>query len=133
MIRVGIAEPHTVVANRLKQLCQDTHDMGVTGVVSRPEEFLGDTHTIRPDVMILSLSRRPDVTFAAVRELKRRYPETPLIILSLYHHDSYAFCALEAGASGYLMMEHAQEQLIETIRMFVLGGPLAPTEHFAAI
>jgi two-component system invasion response regulator UvrY len=135
MIRVVIAESHAIVRHRLEQLCRDTHDVAVVASAIGPEDLLHQVKVTRPDVAIISLSPHPALTFEVLRELKRSHPGIAAILLSLYHHDSYALCALEAGASGYLMMEHAQEQLLETIRMFVLGGPVAstPDGQFAAI
>jgi two-component system invasion response regulator UvrY len=135
MIRVVIGEPHAIVRNGLEQLCRDAHDVDVVGSAINPAETVHQAQASQPDVVVLSLSTDPGLTFEALRELKRVLPRIPAILLSLYHHDSYALCALEAGASGYLMMEHAQEQLLETIRMFVLGGPLTTTSdgQFAAI
>jgi two-component system invasion response regulator UvrY len=135
MIRLVIAEPHAIVRQRLEQLCHDTHDVTVVGSATGSAEMLHQAETTRPDVVILSLSSNPALTFEALRQLKRNHPGIRAILLSLHHHDSYALCALEAGASGYLMMEHAPEQLLETIRMLVLEGPspTTPDGQFAAI
>jgi DNA-binding NarL/FixJ family response regulator len=135
MIRVVIAEAHAIVRQRLEQLCRDTHDVTVDGVSTGPAELLQQVDTLQPDLAIMSLSLQPASVLQALRSLKGRHPHIPVILMSLYDHESYALCALEAGATGYLMMEHAREQLIETIRMFVLGGPFVTEQsgQFAAI
>jgi DNA-binding NarL/FixJ family response regulator len=132
MIRVLIAEGHTVFREHLQELCSQCHDLVVVAQTSSLQEMLEQMPQAMPDVVIMSLTMPTRSAFEALRELKRRHPAVPAIVLSLYHHDEYALHALDAGASGFLMMEQAQEQLVETVRMFVLGGTI-PHAQSAAI
>ena len=124
MIKVLIADPHPVLSQSLSHVCEDSHDVVVVGRASNPEEMLDKVQHNGPDAIVIGPTIPTQASFAALRELKRRHPQLPAIVLSLYHDDHYALHALEAGASGYLMMEGARDQLIETIRMFVRGGPV---------
>jgi two-component system, NarL family, invasion response regulator UvrY len=134
MIKVVIADPHPILSQSLSHVCQDSHDVVVVGRASNQEEMLDTVQNNGPDAIIIGPTIPTQDTFAALRELKRRYPQLPAIVLSLYQDDHYALHALEAGASGYLMMEGARDQLTETIRMFVRGGPVVNEGgHFTAI
>jgi two-component system, NarL family, invasion response regulator UvrY len=124
MIKVLIADPHPILNQRLSHVCEDSHDVTVVAKASSAEELLEKVQRDGPDAVIIGLTKPAQLGFADLKELKRRHPQLPAIVLSLYQDDNYALCALEAGASGYLMMEAARDQLIETIRMFVLGGPV---------
>jgi DNA-binding NarL/FixJ family response regulator len=134
MIHVVIAEPHAILRQRICRLCSDTHDVAVAAETSAPEELLREAHRTAPNAIVMSLVMTAGFDFALLRELKGQFPTVPVIILSLYRDDLYAMRAMESGASGFLMMEGVKDQLIETVRMFVLGGPLAVgPAHFAAI
>jgi two-component system invasion response regulator UvrY len=124
MIKVLIADPHPILSQRLSHVCEDSHDVTVVAKTSDPEEMLKRVQQDGPDAVIMGLTRPTELGFAHLKELKRQHPQLPAIVISLYQDDNYALYALEAGASGYLMMEAARDQLIETIRMFVLGGPV---------
>jgi two-component system invasion response regulator UvrY len=124
MIKVLIADAHPILSQRLSDVCEDSHDVTVVAQASNPEEMLEKVQQDSPDAVIMGLTKPAKLGFAHLKELKRQHPQLPAIVLSLYHDDNYALYALEAGASGYLMMEAAPDQLIETIRMFVLGGPV---------
>jgi DNA-binding NarL/FixJ family response regulator len=132
MIRVLIAEAHTALREHLQGLCSQCHDLIVVAETSNPQEMLEQMPQAMPDVVIMSLTMPTRSAFEALRELKRRHSAVPAIVLSLYHHDEYALHALDAGASGLLMMEDAQEHLVETVRMLVLGGTI-PHAQFSAI
>jgi two-component system, NarL family, invasion response regulator UvrY len=121
MIRLLIADTHRTLREHLLRLCE-SHNMTVVAEASSSVEILEHTARLTPDVVVISLTMPTRGAFGAVRELKRRHPSVPVIVLSLYHDDEYALQALDAGASGFLMLEHAQDQLEETVRMFVLGG-----------
>jgi two-component system invasion response regulator UvrY len=134
MIRVLIADNHRTLRQHLLRLCE-SHNMTVVAEVSSSTEMLEHTAQLTPDVVIISLTMPTRVAFGALRELKRRHPSVSVIVLSLYHDDEYALQALDAGASGFLMMEHAQDQLEETVRTLVLGGSTTTRSEgqFAAI
>jgi len=57
-----------------------------------------------------------------VKELRRRYPNRPVLVLSMYPEDQYALRALKAGAAGYLTKESATEDLVNAIRKVAKGG-----------
>jgi DNA-binding NarL/FixJ family response regulator len=135
MIKVVITDPHPVLSEGLSHVCEDSHDVVVVGRAANPEEMLDKVCSSDPDAIVIGPTIPAQASFAALRELKRRHPQLPAIVLSLYQDDHYALHALEAGASGYLMMEGARDQLIETIRMFVRGGPVVNDQggQFSAI
>lgn len=133
MARVLIADSNPTFREHLRGLCRQSHDVVVVAEASDPADMLQQASAIGPDVVITGLTTRARCVFDAVRELKRRHPTTPVIVLSIYHHDEYALHALDAGASGFLMMEQVHELLLETVRMFVLAGSVQTHGQFAAI
>jgi CheY-like chemotaxis protein len=133
MTRILIADANPALRSHVSDLCRQHHDVVIAAEASTPVDMLERASVAVPDVVVASLTGTTRGLFEAVRELKRRYPATPVIVLSLYHHDEYAMQALDAGASGFLMMEHAREQLIETVRMLALGRSVYSHEQFASI
>src|SRR5258706_14806393 len=62
------------------------------------------------------------VVVVLVKELRRRYPQRPVLVLSIYPEDQYAVRVLKAGAAGYLTKETATEELVNAIRKVAKGG-----------
>jgi two-component system invasion response regulator UvrY len=133
MTRILIADANPALRSHVSDLCRQSHDVLIAAEASNPIDMLERTSAIVPDVVVASLTGAIHSLFGAVRELKRRFPTIPVIVLSLYHHDEYALQALDAGASGFLMMEQAPEYLVETVRTLALGRSVHPHEQFAAI
>ena len=64
----------------------------------------------------------------ALKELRIKYPETPILILSMYSEDQYGLRAFKAGASGYLKKVSAPNELVNAIRKIVNGGKYLSSE-----
>jgi len=59
--------------------------------------------------------------------LRERFPDVPILALTVYDNDEQVFAALCAGASGYLLKNTAPARLLESLREAVLGGsPMSP-------
>ncbi len=122
MIKVLIADDHTVVRRGLKQILAETSDMVVEDEATNGIEVLEKVRNREFDVVVLDLSMPGKSGLEALRELKQDYPKLPVLILSMYSEDQYAVRMLKAGAAGYLSKEDASEELVNAIRKAFAGG-----------
>jgi DNA-binding NarL/FixJ family response regulator len=116
MIKLLMADDHTVVREGLKQIVADTNDIVVTGEASDGREVLAKVSKEDYDVVILDISMPGPGGLEILKQLKRENPELPILILSIYPEEQYATRALKAGASGYLTKESAPDELIMAIQ-----------------
>jgi DNA-binding NarL/FixJ family response regulator len=91
------------------------------------EDALAAMQTSRPDVILTDIGLPGMSGIDGIRILRDRFPETPILALTVYDNDDQVFKALCAGASGYLLKNTAPARLLESIReAFDGGAPMSP-------
>ena len=124
MIRVLIADDHMVVREGLRALLDTEPDMDPVGAASDGAEAVRLVGETSPDVVLMDL-RMPGVDgIEAIRQIKDRYREVQIVILTTYDDDQYIVRGLRAGARGYLLKDTARSVLFETIRAAARGESL---------
>jgi len=121
MIRILIADDHTIVREGLKQIFVDTSDLIVTGEAQNGLEVLKKIKNMQFDVVLLDISLPDNSGLDILKQLKSQRPDLPVLILSMHPEEQYAIRSLRAGASGYLTKESASQELIAAIRRVTEG------------
>lgn len=124
-----IVDDHAVVRSGLAMLLHGKQGMEVVGEASEGDEAIQLALTIKPDVVLMDLSmpHGKDGLTATV-ELKKRLPETSVLILTMHDDDEYLFRAIHAGASGYILKNAPHEELLTAIACVSSGDAyLYPT------
>src|SRR5699024_3507946 len=86
-------------------------------------EALEKVQQHRPDVLLLDLSMPPGESgLVATGKIKEQYPETKILILTMYDDDEYLLHVLRNGANGYILKNSPDEDLISAIRKVYAGG-----------
>ena len=122
MIKLLIADDHTVVREGLKQIVSDTSDIVVADEASNGQEVLDKVWKNDYDVVLLDISMPGRSGLDVLEELKRKKPSLPVLVLSIYPEEQYAIRVLKSGASGYLTKGSAPNELIEAIQKVSSGG-----------
>ena len=122
MIRILIADDHTLVREGLKQILQASPDMVVGGEAGDGFETLEKVRAGRWDILLLDMSMPGRSGVELIRQIKGEMPQLPILVLSMYKEDEYAIRTIRAGASGYLCKDSASEQLVCAIRKVAGGG-----------
>jgi DNA-binding NarL/FixJ family response regulator len=121
MIRILIADDHSILRAGLKTLLAECEDMTVTGEASSGAEALEMIKAAEHDVVLLDIGL-PDMNGVDVlMQIKRQRPQLPVLILSMHPEEQFAVNLLRAGASGYVPKEAAPEQLVTAIRTVTNG------------
>jgi len=122
IIRILIADDHSIVRAGLKYFIADEKDMVVSAEAADGMEALVYVRNAECDVVLLDISMPGENGVHTLREMKRSKPDLPVLILSGHSEQQFAVSLLRGGASGYLNKESAPEQLVQAIRMVVSGG-----------
>jgi two-component system invasion response regulator UvrY len=116
MIKILIADDHTIVREGLKQIVAETADMMVADEASSGNEVLDKVWNNEYDVVVLDISMPGRDGVDILKQLKSKRPHLPVLVLSMHPEEQYAVRVLKAGAAGYLTKESASDELITAIR-----------------
>lgn len=121
-MRVLIADDHPVVRHGLKQILAADSDMVVVGEAKNGTEALELARKLEWDVAILDYSMPGRSGLDVLNDIKREFPQRPVLILSMHPEELHARRVLKAGGAGYMNKESAGEELASAIRKVVRGG-----------
>jgi DNA-binding NarL/FixJ family response regulator len=123
MIRVLLADDQGLVRAGFRMILRAEPDIEVVGEAGDGEEAVARTRETAPDVVLMDI-RMPGVDGV---EATRRITATPgprVLVLTTFDLDEYVYEALRAGASGFLLKDAPEEQLVAAIRVVASGGSL---------
>ena len=122
MIRVLIADDHTLVRKGLRQILIESRAVGVADEAKDGKETIAKVSANPYDVVLLDISFPGRSGIDVLKQVKVLRPKLPVLILSMHPEEQYAVRALRAGAAGYLTKESAPDELIEAIQKVARGG-----------
>ena len=124
MIRVLLVDDQTLIRQGIRLLLELEPDIQVVGQAANGREALEQAETLHPDVILMDV-RMPGMDgVAATRELRLRFPEVKVIILTTFEDDETVFEGLKAGARGYLLKDISSEEMAEAVRKVAAGEAL---------
>jgi len=121
MIKILIADDHTVVREGLKQIVAETSDMVVSDEASNGHEVLNKALSSDYDVIVLDITMPGIHGLDVLKQIKSQKPALPVLVLSMHPEEQYAVRVIKAGAAGYLTKESASDELITAIRKVSSG------------
>jgi DNA-binding NarL/FixJ family response regulator len=121
VIRVVLADDHMVVRAGLKAVLSGARDIDVVGEASNGKEALALADRLHPHVIVMDLSMAEMDGLSATRELVTRAEPPKVLVLTMHGEEEYLVQVLEAGASGYLVKNAADRELVDAIRAVARG------------
>ena len=118
-VSIVLADDHAVVRSGLCMLLESETDLEVVAQLGELDELCAVVAELRPDVLLLDLHMRGGNSLELIPELAR---ETNVLVLTMQDDPGYARSAIHAGASGYLLKEVADAELIQAVRAVAGGG-----------
>jgi len=115
-VRLLIADDHGVVRGGLRLLLDRQPDMEVVAEAADGAEALAEALAHRPDLAILDVAMPRLTGLQATREIRAADPDVRVLILSMHDDERYLFEALKAGASGYVLKQKADQDLVDAVR-----------------
>ncbi len=130
MIRVAVVDDHPLVRVGFTVLIRSCADLEFVGEAGTGQDAVELARSANPDVMLMDV-RMPGLNGIEATRLITTDPATAttrVLVLTTFDLDEYAYGALRAGASGFLLKDTAPDELLDAIRV-VAGGDslLAPT------
>ena len=123
MIRIVIADDHTLMREGLKRILESTDDIEVVGEATDGFGVLAHVRKGGFDLLLLDLSMPGRSGIDLIRQIRTESPKLPVLVLTMYEEEQYAIRSIRAGAQGYLTKESAGTQLVHAIRKVASGKP----------
>jgi DNA-binding NarL/FixJ family response regulator len=119
--RILIADDHRLVRAGLRLLLEKIPSIEVVAEASDGREALELIKTIRPDIVLMDIVMPRLNGVEAVGRIRKEFPRTKAIVVSMHAGEEYVRPALRAGASGYLIKDAAADELALAIQAVMHG------------
>lgn len=121
-MKIVIADDHAVVRTGFSMILNFQDDMEVVDTAADGVEAYQKVMEHKPDVLIMDLSMPPGESgLIATSKIADSFPETKILILTMYDDEEYLFHVLRNGAKGYILKNAPDEQLILAVRTVYQG------------
>ncbi len=120
-IRVILADDHALVRQGIRQFLEEAGDIEVVGEAANGEGALQLVAQLRPDIAVLDVQMPGMGGIEATRQIKERFPQVRVLILTAYEEDPYIFALLRAGAQGYILKTAEADDLVRAVRAVYRG------------
>ncbi len=120
-IRVILAEDHTIVRQGLRSLLEQSDDIKVIAEAEDGREAVKKTEQLKPDIVLMDISMPILNGIEATRQIKKKFPDIKVLILTMHTTEEYISQILHAGASGYLVKKSAHHELLSAIMAIQKG------------
>ena len=128
MLKIELVDDHEVVRQGLKALLDAQEDLTVVGEAGSVAEAIRRVGYDGPDVVVLDV-RLPDGSgIEACREIRARWPEIKVLMLTSFADDEALFASIMAGASGYVLKQIRGSDLVDSVRRVGRGESLLDPE-----
>jgi two-component system response regulator NreC len=122
VINVVLVDDHAVVRSGLRLLLDGQNDMEVVGEAGNAKDAIFRARALKPDVILLDVVMPGESGIDVLPKLLKESPETKVLVLSMQDDPSYVREAFAAGASGYVLKEAADEEVVAAVREIAAGG-----------
>ena len=119
--RILLADDHAVLRAGLRLLIEAQADMVCAGEASDGLETLARAEQLQPDLVLLDLSMPRLGGLTALPEIRRKAPQTRILVLTMHADEEYLRQCLKGGAAGYVLKEAADQELLLAIRAVMRG------------
>lgn len=120
-IRILIVDDHPIVRSGLHSLLMAESNIEVVGEAADGKEGIEKTEALHPNVVLMDISMPSVDGLNATRQIKSKFPEIQILVLSMHRSDEYFFEMLRAGASGYILKTAKTSDVLEAIRVVNKG------------
>jgi two-component system, NarL family, response regulator NreC len=127
VIKVLLADDHTIVRQGLKLILSSRADLEVVGEAANGREVLDLAERLKPDVILMDVAMPELNGIEATRRLNQISPRTKVLALSMHKEAVYVREILKAGARGYILKDAIDTELVNAIQSVARGdGYISP-------
>lgn len=121
-VKILLVDDHNLVREGFAKMLELEEDFMVVGQGASADEALIKARQLRPDIILMDIKLQGINGIEATRMIKAELPDTEVIILSMYDEEEYVRESVKAGATGYVLKDISQEELIRNIKVVHSGG-----------
>jgi two-component system, NarL family, response regulator DegU len=119
--RLIVVDDNDFVREGIKLMLSGEQDLRVVGEAADGREALELCRRTRPELVLMDVRMPRMDGLAATREIKQRFPEISVMILTMYDNEDYLLEAVRAGAAGYVLKDAPQRELATALRKVLEG------------
>lgn len=120
-LRILLSDDHTLVRQGIRKILEENVEWEVVGEASDGRDAVRQAETNHPDVAVLDIGMPLLNGIEATRQIVRRCPDVRVLILSMHSDEGYIIQALKAGATGYLLKDSVDTDLIRGVAAVASG------------
>ena len=114
-LRILLADDHTVVRQGLRKVLEERPDWVVVAEAGNGRDAVKQAEELKPDVAIIDVAMPLLNGIEATRQIVKRSPATRILVLTMHSDEAYVNQILKAGATGYLLKDSADVDLIQAV------------------
>lgn len=122
MIRILLADDHSIVRAGLRSLIEDNGEMEVVVEAADGQEAIREALRVKPDVAVIDISMPGMDGLEVINQLQASLPDLPILVLTMHEEEQYVVRSISSGAKGYMTKRSAPEQLVKAIQQVYAGG-----------
>ena len=125
--RLAIVDDHELTRESLQNMLSDEPDIEIVGEAANGRQALSLCSRFTLDLILMDVRMPVMDGLAATKQVKQRYPEISVMMLTMHENPDYLLGALKAGAAGYVLKDAPHEEIVEAVRRVRNGeSPLDP-------
>lgn len=121
--RILIAEDHRILREGLRSLLSSNKIFEIAGEADNGLDAVRFVEKFMPDLVLIDLSMPKMGGLDAIADIKKRCPETKVLVLTVHKAEEYVFESLKAGADGYLLKDATHAELNLAMENILAGKP----------
>jgi DNA-binding NarL/FixJ family response regulator len=127
-LRIAIFDDNKNIRESITLLLNTVKDFEVVGSYSHVLDCADDVRDSHPDVVLMDIEMPGMTGIEAVKTIKKQFPQVQVLMQTVFEDDDRVFDSICAGASGYILKNHLNTKLVDSIRELQYGGsPMSPS------
>jgi DNA-binding NarL/FixJ family response regulator len=127
-LRIAIFDDNKNIRESIKMLLETEPDFIVSGSYCHVLDCLQDIRESKPDVVLMDIEMPGMTGIEAVYLIRKEFPNVQVLMQTVFEDDDRVFDSICAGASGYILKNHLNTKLVESILELQFGGsPMSPS------
>ena len=120
-IKILIADDHPFIRSGILTMLRRVKDFEIVGEAEDGEQAIEKTGELTPHVVIIDISMPKLTGIEATKTIKKKFPETRMLVLSMHEDEEYILEVLKSGANGYILKTAGKDELVTAIRGVASG------------
>jgi DNA-binding NarL/FixJ family response regulator len=120
--QIVIYEDNPDLLQSLSELIISIPDFNLLGAFPNAENVLNDMEKLKPEIVLMDIEMPGINGKDALKKIKSKYPDTEIIMLTVFEDNANIFESIKSGASGYILKRTPSDKIVESIKDVKKGG-----------